>query len=342
MGHITIKDIARLSGVSISSVSRALNDQPGVAPEIRKKVLSIAQAKGYRRNSLARSLSGQKSGLLGCIISDLDNPLFADTFLVLEQMASRRNYHVMLCHGRIEDPEIPNLLDFLTGQHVDGILAVTSCRRAPEVLRDYAQRVPFLVQGTLDCPEEGLPFSMVCVDNAAGGRMAAEYLFRMGHRNVVYLGLREASASHALRCRSFTERAHQLGMTVTVLRNEAASSTIEIGWKLAKQFFLDPVPATAIFASCDVLALGVIAAAHEFDLSIPEDISLLSFDNIGYAALPHIRLTTLDPQKEVLAAAAIDSLLSRIEHPGLPVQPPILIPPILVERSSCRDLHSSR
>jgi LacI family transcriptional regulator len=181
-----------------------------------------------------------------------------------------------------------------------------------------------------------MPINLVSEDNAMGGRMAAEYLFRLGHRRVIYLGHRAASITHQLRCRGFCAAAEELGMEVRVLENTGPSSTLEVGYRLAKELFFQDFPETAVFASSDAVALGVMQAADEFGIAIPERLSLLGFDNISYAALPKIRLTTIDQRKREQAEAAVNLLLELIDHPGQGEYTRRLLPPVLQERSSCR------
>ena len=175
----------------------------------------------------------------------------------------------------------------------------------------------------------------VSVDNRAGGRMAAEYLIGLGHQDIVYLGFRPASITHQLRFSGFQRAMQQRSLTPTVLENHESSSSLQIGYQLGKQLFAQGTSSTAIFAATDSLALGVIQAADEFNLRIPEDISLLGFDNISYAALPKITLTTIDQRKPVLAETAVKHLVSVIEHPDNDGYAHHMIRPALVERRSC-------
>ena len=338
MGSVTIKDIAKLADVSCATVSRVLNDAPGVNAETREKVLALCRQQGYRRNLLARTLSASHAGIISCIVSVLKNPLFTEFFFALEQTARRLGYHVMLCYGRAEDPDIRQLFDFLIGHHVDGIIFVSSSRQAPELIRLYADRVPIVLQGMFDLPVQEMPVPAVCVDNITGGRIAAEYLYKLGHREVAYVGLRESNVSHSLRYRGFAEAAQRLGMSVQVSSNVGLSSTIDVGYQLSKEFFFDNYHATAMFAACDSIAMGVMAAAKEFHISIPEEISILGFDNINYSSLPNIRLTTLDCQKDLLAKTAIGCLLERIGANEPLDSQPRMIPPLLLERTTCRSI----
>lgn len=334
MKSVTIKDIARSAGVSCATVSRVLNGSPTVTPELRDRILDLCRQYGYRRNLLARGLSSGRTNLVGCILSDLDNPLFSDMALALERFLRLRGYHLFLCRGRVEDGNIGELFEFLIGHRVDGIILASSSKQAPELIRRYFKYIPIVLQGGLDDSRLAIP--SVYVDNVAGGEMAAEYLFRLGHTEVAYLGVRENNYSHLARQRGFAGAAERLGMSVRTFANDGFSSTMEAGYDLARRFFLNPFRETAIFAACDTIALGVMSAAREFHISIPEDISLLGFDNISYAGFPHIRLTTLDHRARVVIETAADRLLMQIEHPDDACTQPVMVPPVLVERATCK------
>ena len=338
MGTVTIKDIARIAGVSCATVSRVLNGSPTVAPELRDKILDLCRQYGYRRNLLARGLSSGRTNLAGCILSDLDNPLFADMALALERFLRVRGYHLLLCRGRVEDGNIGQLFDFLIGHRVDGIILASSSKQAPELIRRYLKYIPIVLQGGLDDPQLAIP--SVYVDSAAGGEMAAQYLFRLGHTEVAYLGARENNYSHLARQRGFAAAADRLGMSVRTFTNGAFSSTMEVGYHLARQFFLNPFRETAVFAACDTIALGVMSAAREFHISIPDDISLLGFDNIRYSSLPRINLTTIEQPMKMLASVAVDSLLDKIQS-ELAGYSHRILSPTLIERSSCREITGS-
>ncbi|MEG1657733.1 MAG: LacI family DNA-binding transcriptional regulator [Oscillibacter sp.] len=338
MGRVTIKDIAKLAGVSVTTVSRALNQAPEISEETRERVLALCREQGYRTNFLARSLSSSRSKVLGVILPDISNPFHAELSLNIETMAQEQGYQVMLCNGRPGDAAIEDLFDFLISQRVDGVLFSSAITGAPELVCRYQAVLPTVLMGACPPEDSGIRVNTVSTDNTTGGRMAAQYLYRLGHRDVVYLGLRSGSATQALRHRGFVLAAEDLGMTVRTMENPGRASTIDSGYLLAGELFRQPFPQTAVFAATDSVALGVMKAADEWGLSIPGRLSVLGFDNIDFAALPNIRLTTLDQRKPLLARMALDLLLTLInseERAGYTTQ---LITPLLVERSSCRDV----
>nr|WP_326185498.1 LacI family DNA-binding transcriptional regulator [uncultured Oscillibacter sp.] len=337
MQHVTIKDIARMAGVSVTTVSRALNDAPEISPETRKRILRLCQKTGYRANLLARSLISSRTNVIGVIPPDISNPFHAAFSLYMEMYAKERGYQVMLCSGHPGDGRIGELFDFLISQRVDGILLLSSNNSAVDLLQAHAA-LPSVLVGDCGAETSGAQVNAVSVDNYMGGRMAAEYLHRLGHRRVAYLGLRPGSFSHTLRHRGFSRRAEELGMQVETLVNPGSASTIESGHRLALELFQKPFPQTAVFAASDSAALGVMEAADERGIAIPEELSLMGYDNIDYAALPNIRLTTIAQPIPRLARSSVRLLLDLIdsESPGEYTRKFLL--PALVERRTCRDI----
>lgn len=323
-----------MAGVSVTTVSRALNDAPEISPETRKRILRLCQETGYRANLLARSLISSRTNVIGVIPPDISNPFHATFSLYIEMYAKAQNYQVMLCSGHPGDDRIGELFDFLISQRVDGVLLLSSNNSAGDLLQAHAA-LPSVLVGDCRSEEFGSQINAVSVDNYMGGRMAAEYLHRLGHRKVVYLGLRANSFSHALRHRGFSRRAEELGMQVETVVNPGRSSTMESGHQLARQLFQKPFPQTAVFAASDSAALGVMAAADECGIAIPEELSLMGYDNIDYAALPNIRLTTIAQPIPQLAQASVKLLLDLIDSENAGEYTRKFLLPTLVERRTC-------
>ena len=335
MQHVTIKDIARLSGVSVTTVSRALNHGPEISPETRERILRICREQGYRTNLLARSLISSRTNVLGLILPDIANPFHATLSFNIETYARELGYQVMLCSGRPGDGQIEELIEFLIGQQVDGILLSSASDQARYLLHRYRDILPAVLLGSCVPETSGARVNSVSTDNFVGGRMAAEYLHHLGHRDVVYLGLRSDSVTHTLRHAGFLAAARELGMTVTTVKNTGPSSTISTGYQMAQQLFSSPLSQTALFAASDAVALGAIQAADEADIAIPERLSILGFDDIEYAALPNIRLSTLSRNTPLLARASVRLLLELINSDNHDEYTGKLITPTLVERATC-------
>ena len=307
MARMTIRDIARLAGVSVTTVSRALNNAPEINSQTRERVLQVCREQGYRSNLLARSLVSSRTRVLGVILPELSGPFHASIVLHLERYA----------------------------QDQDGILLVSASSAAPDLLRRHARGTPSVLLGDVSPTATLQRINAVSTDNYVGGAMAAGYLSRLGHRRVLYLGPRRDSVTHVLRHQGFLTIARERGMEVETVFNPGAVSSAPNGYRLARQVFARPFPQTAVFAPSDAMALGVLQAADELGLDIPGRISLLGYDDIEYASLPKIRLSTLAQPTGALAESAVRLLLELIDSGGPGEVTHKLIAPRLVERSTC-------
>ena len=338
MRRVTIKDIARIAGVSVTTVSRALNDAPEINPETRDRILQLCREEGYRTNLLARSLISNRTNAIGVILSDISAPYHATLALHIETCAAELGYQVMLCSGQPSSDRIHELFDFLISQGVDGILLTSASNSAIPLLEHYQSAVPTVLIGAAFAPvASSMRINSVCTDNYVGGQMAARYLHDLGHRQVVYLGVRKGSDTHLLRHRGFLDAAAELDMAVDTIWNPDSHSTSESGYRLARHFFLQPFSHTAVFAASDLMALGIMQAAEEMGLRIPQDFSLLGFDNIRDSGLPRIELTTIEQPMKMLASVAVHTLLEKVQN-ELAGYTHRILTPTLIERSSCRQI----
>ena len=201
-----------------------------------------------------------------------------------------------------------------------------------ENLSPLLERVPTLF---LSENMAGFPVDSVSVDNARGTYLGTDYLYELGHRRILYLGRRRKSVAHEQRARGYLNACATHGLVPEFLDSAYSRSSVETGYLLAREYFAKPLAHSAIYCATDSLAIGVMKAADEAGIRIPEDLSLIGFDNISFTSLPRLDLTTVDQPKERMAAAAVDRLLEKIADPDSPFVHHIL-EPTLVERSSCR------
>ena len=241
MARMTIRDIARLAGVSVTTVSRALNNAPEINSQTRERVLQVCREQGYRSNLLARSLVSSRTRVLGVILPELSGPFHASIVLHLERYAQEQDYQIMLCCGRVGGSETAALFDFLVSHRVDGILLVSASSAAPDLLRRHARGTPSVLLGDVSPTATLQRINAVSTDNYVGGAMAAGYLSRLGHRRVLYLGPRRDSVTHVLRHQGFLTIARERGMEVETVFNPGAVSSAPNGYP--------PLPADGGFRS---------------------------------------------------------------------------------------------
>lgn len=335
MKNVTIKDVAKAAGVSYSTVSRALTGSPEISEETRSRILQICKEMNYTVNTVARSMVKKSTKLLGLIIPSVNNPFMSELAYHVDRQARARGYNIILCNSSRDPEQERELFELMIGRQVDGILLSPAGMESYEKLYPYLSRIPtvFIGENLREMPE-----SYVSVDNFRGAQVGVEYLYKLGHREILYFGRRRGSMTHQLRAEGYAAACEHYGLTPHYCNNSFSSSSIKYGYQLAKQLFSQELRYTAIFAATDTNALGIMQAAEEVNLRIPGDLSLLGFDNIRDGSLPRIGLSTIEQPKKMLASVAVETLLDKIQNDRDGYSHRILSP-ALVERSSCAPLH---
>lgn len=333
MANVTIKDIAKIANVSYATVSRALSGSPQISEETRARVVKVCEEHGYTPNYVARSMVVKETKLLGLILPNIDNPYMSQLAYYTEIQARKRGYSLMLCNSSQEVALEEEAFKLLAGRQADGIIIVPASADTFSAMRPYTNNTPTVFVGE-NLKEE--PTSYVAVDNYRGMQIGVEYLYELGHREILYIGRRKRSTTHQLRAKGYTATCERLGLTPHFLDSPYTASTIENGYNIAKQFFTKHTswPYTAFFAATDLLALGILQAADEFNYEAPKHFSLLGFDNIHYAGLPKINLSTIDQPRQAMASTAVDMVVDKIQNAEASYSHIILMP-TLIKRSSC-------
>lgn len=331
MKNVTIKDVAKAAGVSYSTVSRALTGSPEISEETRSRILQICKEMNYTVNTVARSMVKKSTKLLGLIIPSVNNPFMSELAYHIDRQARARGYNIILCNSSRDPEQERELFELMIGRQVDGILLSPAGMESYEKLYPYLSRIPtvFIGENLRETPE-----SYVSVDNFRGAQMGVEYLYKLGHREILYFGRRRGSMTHQLRAEGYAAACEHYGLTPHYCNNSFSSSSIKYGYQLAKQLFSQELRYTAIFAATDTNALGIMQAAEEVNIRIPGDLSLLGFDNIRDGSLPRIGLSTIEQPKKMLASVAVETLLDKIQNDRDGYSHRILSP-ALIERSSC-------
>lgn len=339
MKRVTIKDIAKIAGVSYSTVSRALAGSSSISEETRSKIEQICQEQGYYRNALAGSLTGNKTNVIGVIVPDITNPYYSELSLNIEKAAYRNGYSIILVNSCHKEKTVSDQFDFLISHQVDGIILANSTNEASKLVKKYSGILPTILLGDSFNAVDAIDICTVSTDNYVGGHMAATYLIQSGHRKIVYIGQRKTSISQQHRFNGFSDAMHKAGLEFSVIENPANSSSIEIGYQMGKQFCSDIGDTTAVFAATDAIAMGILQAADECHLRVPEDFSLMGYDNTVFSSLPKIQLTTIDQRTDRLGEKAVDTIIRIIQTDNSDDTHAISIPPALVVRNSVRKIN---
>ena len=334
MPSVTLKDVAKVAGVSYATVSRALSGSPEISEETRRRILKLCKEMGYTPNSVARSMVKRCTNVLGLIVPSLNNPFMSELTAHLEIYARTRGYNLMVCNSSYDYDLEKEVFSLLVGRQVDGIIMIPVGHESYEPLNALTSQVPtvFISENMKDYPE-----NYVSVDNHRGMQIATEYLYSLGHRSILYFGARSDSKTHQLRLDGYLSTCEKLSIEPHVLRSSYTRSSREVGYAMGGEYFSRPHQETAILCAADMLAIGVMQAAFEAGVRIPKDVSLMGFDNISFSALPQIDLTTVNQPTQQMAIAAVDMLLERVKDPAAE-HAKLILPPSLIVRKSCRAL----
>ena len=332
MKNVTLKDVAKAAGVSYATVSRALSGSSQIGSETRERVLKLCDDMGYTTNFVARSMVTKRTNLIGLVVPSVDNQFMSELAYHAEVSARSHGYNIMLCDSGPDLRQEKTVVKLLLGRQVEGILIVPQSSRSYESLKPYLDQTPtvFLSENLRDQPQ-----SYVAVDNSRGTYLGTQYLYELGHRDILYFGQRQ-STTHQLRAEGYLKACQELGLAPRYFNSEYTRSSIQGGYQLAKELFQKPLDYTAIFASTDSNALGVLTAADELGIDIPGRLSLIGFDNISATALSRIDLTTIDQPKKAMAVQAVDMLRDKIEHGTQGYVHQILLP-TLIRRGTCKE-----
>ncbi|MGW2379806.1 LacI family DNA-binding transcriptional regulator [Streptomyces sp. NPDC001658] len=322
-------DVAREVGVSHITVSRVVNGHPSVRPETRARVEAAIQKLGYRRNSVARALKSRRSSTIGVVIAGSDLFELPRILLGVETAAKEAGYWVSLAswQGELSTGDLRETLQRLTDQSVEAIAVVADRPVVVEALSGLVLGVPVAVVMSGSVPNPDLSF--VEVDQELGARLAVRHLLDLGHRNIAHL----TGAPH-----TFDARTRVDGWLAELTAAGAEGAMLEgdfraeSGFRLAHRLCDDTALPTAVFAGNDQMAMGVLAAFAERGVRVPDDVSLVGFDDMKGAGYLVPALTTVRQDFVRLGTSAIDLLVRMLG--GERAERQKITPELVVRRST--------
>jgi DNA-binding LacI/PurR family transcriptional regulator len=303
----TIHDVARHAGVSKSLVSLVLQDSPKVSEASRQSVLDAVAALSYQPNGLARGLVGRRSGIIGVVASDLHNPFFVDLLDGVLESADEAGLRTLLGTGRRQPERERELFESLVGLPVDGVLLLSPMIDVAALER-LSRRTPMVVTGRSDITVSSI--ATVADDDVAGAVLAVEHLTVLGHRRIAHITGGDAPGAPE-RVRGFRHAMTVAGLKQS-MRIVPGEFTDEGGYQAMRRLLAEGTRPSAVFAANDYAALGALNAIEEAGLNVPEDISLMGYDNSSVAALRHISLTSVDQPRVEMGRLAVQVLNERM------------------------------
>lgn len=325
----TIVDVARAANVSHSTVSRVLNGKPNISAATRARVEAALDHLGYVADSRARSLAGGRLGCIGLVVFDLEGSYQTQIVRSVDTALADEGLDLLLCTTNRRERREHTYVQRLAAGAVDGLIVVipTEAERYAEALAERA--TPCVL---VDCAQSSHAATVIC-DNAGGMRMIMEHLHASGHRRIGAIAGLPSRPAASERIDAYHRAVDELGLDPDP-DLVAPGSFEEPEAAAAAGRLLDlAAPPTAIVASSDAAAVGVLRAAGERGLEVPADLSIAGFDDIPEAALMTPALTTVRQPFDEIGARAVQLLLEQLEHPGrLPVR--LRLPVELIVRAS--------
>jgi len=311
---VTQNDVAKRAGVSNAAVSYVVNNGPRSTSEAtRNKVLKAIKELGYRKNNVARSLKTNSSKVIGLLIPDSSNAFFSEVAKGIEDEIYQWGYTVMFGNTAGDDKRQASYIETFISQMVDGVIFVTTPLLEEQLSEISAFSIPVIVidpECNLD-DETVEHLSVVSVNGEGGGYLAGEYLLQKGHKNMAIIAGDQKVPPATVRVEGFTEALRAASLEAEVVW---AGDHPYDGYLAAKELLQLQNPPTAIFACNDLLALGVLRAAADLEIQIPENLAVVGFDDIEIANFLCPRLTTICQPKYEMGQIAAKNLLKKIAN----------------------------
>ncbi|MHB8280377.1 MAG: LacI family DNA-binding transcriptional regulator [Candidatus Humimicrobiaceae bacterium] len=329
----TIREISRLSGYSVTTVSRVLGKSELVKEDTKEKILKIIEDQSFSPNMIARSLKTKKTNTIGLILGDIENPFYSRVAKGVIDTAEQRNYNVILCNSNYDTKLEEKSIETLLNRQVDGFL-LTTVKLKHTTIDDLKYRgVPYvLIDYKLDLPG----VSYIVNDDYHGGKIAAEYLVSLGHKHIAFFG-NEKLLSFKKRFDGFKEILNKYGISVNEYLIDDINDITEINNSIrnlvnAKEKF------TALFAVNDFLAIKAVENFIALGLKVPRDISIIGYDNISISSMLRVPLTTINQPKYKTGKLAAELLLDMLESKEGVEDKKLVLKPELIIRQSCIEI----
>jgi DNA-binding LacI/PurR family transcriptional regulator len=328
----TMNEVAKEANVSVATVSRVINGTGGVSKKLEQRVLAAMEKLHYHPSTLARSFKMQQTQMVGIIIPLLDHPFFSRLAQVMEQELFANNYRSIVCNTEENQSREQEYIELLMRQRIDGVIINSAVANIDYLGELEAQNIPAVL---IDRNVQQFECSKVFSDNSLGGYLGMNYLLELGHRHIGIVAPFSFAQPMQHRIRGVREAMAEWGLKenseMFIMSNDPS---FEMGINAGIYFAqLEPRP-TAIYALTDVTAVGVMHGLRRMNLSIPDDVSVMGYDNIPLSAYIMPTLSTVSQPITAMGKTAVEILLRHIQNPELAPEKAVLPTELIIREST--------
>jgi DNA-binding LacI/PurR family transcriptional regulator len=327
---VRIVDVAQKAQVSSATVSRVLANKPYIREEVRQRVHRAVEELGYQPNRVARTLRVQSSQIIGLIISDIQNPFFTSLVRAVEDQAYAHQYGVFLCNSDEDIDKESLYIDLLMAERVAGVIIIPTRETASSIKKLYNAKMPMVM---VDRQIRDLDLDMVGIDNVKAAHDLVTHLIDNGHRRIGAILASPEIKTGFDRYKGFVSALTERGIQVdnSIIRTGMPKESL--GRQFVDEIFGSPVPPTALFTGNNLLTVGALHGIKDRGLVIPDDLSLVAFDDMEWYSVINPTITAIAQPTYDMGWAAADLILQRIKDPGRPIHKVIFQPEMCIRES---------
>ncbi|MCR4675964.1 MAG: LacI family transcriptional regulator [Sphaerochaetaceae bacterium] len=333
MGHVTIKTIAREMGLSISAVSKALNNYPDINENTKEAVIQKALEMGYSPNMIARNLVKSTSNSIGVVVRDTST-IYGELLKPLSEAALKKNLTIVMGDSnRSKERELSHIKSMMASR-VMGLIIAPVDSDVTEIEKTISSGFPVVyLGGHVSKPRR----NQVMVDSEHGVKLAIDYLYSLGHRNIALVTDAKSTESTKLKIDSYIKEMEKHNLNPAIFTDTTDDGNlVAAGYRQIERIFQTNEKYTALFAVKDMLAAGLMQALKDRNISVPDDISVIGYDGADVSSYPMINLTTIATPKEKIAELLVDIILTQANGETYREPRQYFTEPVLVQRSSCK------
>lgn len=330
----TMRDVADKAGVSIQTVSAVVNGKDGISQRTRNRVLDVVKQLNYKRDPIARSMRTGQTGLIGLLVQDITNPILSNIASRVEALVSAEDHNVVLYNASSDAARERVYLELVENRLIDGVIVVNAVDQAHTLDLLAKAAIPAIFIDSLMTPT----VPAVTADDVGGAYLATDYLIGLGHERIAHISGANPLEITQRRIQGYTSALADQGIDYhQVIAPQSTRWDYRAGYEAMQDLLQRDSRPTAVFAASDEMAIGVYRACHEHGLSVPQDLSVVGFDDIQAAAFASPPLTTVRQPFEAMASHAVKLLFQTLQDPQRdPVE--IKLRPELVVRESAAEL----